>query len=235
MSVTTNTTRPGEDVTITPPRWRWYHAVTFYVVIQILTFGLSGLASLARGNKGKSLQENIFGDVSYFQQLKQALITPPSWVFGPAWLVNNVSIIWGTWQVLNKPKDTPGRTSYLALQAASWVDFVMFNAAYFSLRSPLNALVLTLAMLILTIMSGLVAIFQLKDSKVALSLATLFLWLLVALTAATFQALWNSDDLYKVGPFLKPTAGLMKNKSIQCYKPRADSILNNITDRTGSR
>jgi tryptophan-rich sensory protein len=213
MSAATSAIRPSEDMTITPPRWRWYHAVTFYVVVQVLTFGLSGLVSLARGNKDKSLRENIFGDVSYFQQLKQAIITPPSWAFGPAWLVNNFSVLWGTWQVLNKPKETPGRTSYLALQAASWVDFVLFNAAYFSLRSPLNALVLTLAMFILTIVSGLVAIFQLKDSKVALSLATLFLWLLVALTAATFQALWNSDDLYKVGPFVEPKAGLMKKQA----------------------
>lgn len=213
MSIAASATRSSEDDTFTPSHWRWYHAVTFYVVIQVLTFGLSGLISLARGNKGKNLRENIFGDVSYFQQLKQAIITPPSRAFGPAWLVNNVSVLWGTWQVLNKPKETPGRSSYLALQAASWVDFVLFNAAYFSLRSPLNALVLTLMMFILTIMSGLVAIFQLKDSKVALSLATLFLWLLVALTAAIFQALWNTDDLYNIGPFMEPNVGLMKKQA----------------------
>jgi len=34
-----------------------------------------------------------------------------------------------------------------------------------------------------------VAIFPLKDTKVALSLATLFLWLILSLTAVTFQAL----------------------------------------------
>src|SRR5579863_2338019 len=174
------------NVPSVPRRWRWYHGVIFYIIIQGLTFGLSGLVSLARGNRGKSAREALFGDVSYFQELKQSIITPPSWIFGPVWLVNNVSVLWGTWQVLNKPKQTPGRTAYLALQGASWVDFVLFNAAYFSLRSPLNALVLTLAMFLLTIMSAVVAIFQLKDSKVALSLATLFLWLLVALTAATF-------------------------------------------------
>ena len=213
MSVATSATRPSEDVTITPPRWRWYHAVTFYLLVQGLTFGLSGLVSLARGNKGKSLREALFGDLSYFEELKQSMITPPSWAFGPAWFINNVSVLWGTWQVLNKPKETSGRTAYLALQAASWIDFVLFNAAYFSLRSPLNALVLTLTMFILTIISGLVAIFQLKDSKVALSLATLFLWLIVALTAATFQTLWNYDDLYKVGPFVEPKAGLMKKQA----------------------
>ena len=207
------TTQPSKQGTANPRRWRWYHAVAFYVVVQVLTFGLSGLVSLARGDKAKSLREAAFGDVSYFQQLRQARITPPSWAFGPAWFVNNISVLWGTWQVLNKPTETPGRTAYLGLQAASWVDFVLFNAAYFSLRSPLNAFVLTLIMFILTSVSGLVAIFHLKDTKVALSLATLFLWLLVALTAAAFQAVWNYDELYKMGPLVKPRAGLMKLSS----------------------
>ncbi len=203
----------AERVTVTPPRWRWYHAAVFYGVVQVLTFGLSGLVSVARGNKGQSLRETTFGDVSYFERLKQVKITPPSWAFGPAWLVNNISVLWGIWRVLNKPQQTPGRTAYLALQGVSWVDFVLFNAAYFSLRSPLNALMLTLVMFLLTIVSGLVALFQLKDTKVALSLATLFLWLIVALTAATFQALWNKDDFYQVGPFMEPRAGLVKKKA----------------------
>ena len=43
-------------------------------------------------------------------------------------------------------------------------------------------------------------------------LATLFLWLIVALTTATFQALWNYDDLYQVGPFVKLSAGLVKKQ-----------------------
>jgi tryptophan-rich sensory protein len=210
MSSVTSATRLSEHATVAPPRWRWYHAVAFYGVVQILTFGLSGLVSLARGNRGQSLREAAFGDVSYFERLKQVKITPPSWAFGPAWLVNNISVLWGTWQVLNKPQQTPGRTAYLTLQGVSWVDFVLFNAAYFSLRSPLNALVLTFIMFLLTIVSVLVALFQLKDTKVALSLATLFLWLIVALTAATFQALWNHDDFYQVGPFVEPRARLVK-------------------------
>jgi tryptophan-rich sensory protein len=210
MLKATSTVQPTERVTVTSPRWRWYHAAIYYVVVQVLTFGLSGLVSFARGNKGKSLREMTFGDVSYFENLKQAKITPPSWVFGPAWLVNNISVLWGIWHVLNKPQQTPGRTAYLALQGISWVDFILFNAAYFSLRSPLNALVLTIVMFLLTIMSGMVAIFRLKDTKVALSLATLFLWLIVALTAATFQALWNKDDFYQVGPFMEPSARLVK-------------------------
>ena len=213
MPIATSEVQTAKHAVVTPSRWCWYHAVAFYGVVQILTLGLSALVSQARGNSGQGLRETTFGDVSYFERLKQVKITPPSWAFGPAWLVNNVSVLWGTWQVLNKPQRTPGRTAYLALQGASWVDFVIFNAAYFSLRSPLNALVLTLVMFLLTIASGVVALFQLKDSKVALSLATLFLWLIAALTAATFQALWNRDDLYELGPFVKPSARLLKKQA----------------------
>ncbi len=191
-------------------RWRWYHGLAFYLVVQGLTFGLGGLVSLARGNKGRSTRETFFGDVAYFKRLKQAKIAPPSWAFGPAWTLNNFSVIWGTLRVLNKPEGTPGRNTYLALQAATWLDFVFFNAAYFSLRSPINAFILTLLFFCLTVASGLVAIFRLKDTRVALSLATLFAWLIVALSAAAAQALWNRDDLYNVGPFVDPNPALVK-------------------------
>ena len=190
--------------------WRWYHGLAFYLIVQGLTFGLSGLVSLARGNRGKDARETFFGDVSYFKRLKQARIAPPSWAFGPAWTLNNLSVIWGTLRVLNKPEGTPGRNTYLALQAATWIDFVLFNAAYFSMRSPINAFVLTLIFFCLTVASGFVAIFRLKDTRVALSLGTLFAWLIVALSAATAQALWNRDDLYNVGPFTEPDPALVK-------------------------
>ena len=107
-------------------------------------------------------------------------------------------------------QEYPRTLFLLALQGASWLNFVTFSAAYFSLRSPINALILTFMMFVLTILSGLVAIFKLKDTIVALSLATLFIWLMIALTAAFFQAAWNYDDLYRVGPFLKSNKALLK-------------------------
>ncbi len=67
-------------------------------------------------------------------------------------------------------------------------------------------------MFLLTIASGFVAIFRLKDSRAALSLATLFTWLIIALTAATFQALWNHDDFYDAGPFVAPNPALLKKQ-----------------------
>jgi len=198
----------------TAKQWRWYHGLAFYVVTQLLVFGFSGLTSLVSGNagKGKAGREIFFGNPAYFSSLKQSVVAPPSWVFGPVWTINNFFQISGDLAVLNKPAGTPGRNAYLALQGATWLDFVLFNAGYFSLRSPINAFVLTLIFFALTIASGFVAIFRLKDTKVALSLATLFVWLIIASTAATFQMLWNRDDFYKVGPFLKPIPGLVAHR-----------------------
>lgn len=193
------------------PRWRWYHGLAFYAIAQGLTFGLSGLVSLARG---KGLREALFSDVAYFRDLKQVLITPPSGAFGPAWTINNISVLYGNLRALNMPDHTPGRNTYLALQVASWLNYVLFSAAYFSLRSPLNAFIITLTMFVLTVASGFVAIFRLKDTKIALSLATLFVWLIIALTVASFQVLWNHDEFYDLGPFVEVNPALEK-KSVR--------------------
>lgn len=210
MSIATRTKERIVEQVATPPRWRWYHGVAFYIIVQVLTFGLSGLTSVVSGNRGKDLWEDIFGDVNYFRELKQSVFSPPSWAFAPAWTINNISVIIGTWRVLNMPKNTTGRKAFLTAQGASWFNYVLFNAAYFSLRSPINAFILTLSMFILTIVSGFIAIFRLRDTRVALSLATLFIWLLIALTAGGFQAAWNYDDLYHLGPFFKVNRKLLK-------------------------
>lgn len=204
MPTRTKTRRNREEAHVwirrAKPRWRWYHGIAFYGLMQVLAFGLAGLVSAARKNEVKNMKEAMVGDVSYFRSLKQAKITPPSWAFGPAWTINNISVIWGMLRVLNRPEGTPGREDYLVLQAGSWLIYVLFNAAYFGLRSPVNALILSITMLLFTIASSLVALFKLKDSQVALSLATLFLWLLIATTAAAAQAAWNHDDFYGFGP-----------------------------------
>jgi tryptophan-rich sensory protein len=213
MSTLTETARPAtsEVSAAAPPRWRWYHGVIFYIIVQVTNFLLSGLVSTVRGNRGR-LRETFFGNVPYFKRLKQSIFAPPSWAFGPVWTINNISEIWGLLLTLNKQKGTPGRRLYLTLQGLTWLNFVVFNAGYFSMRSTINALVLTFTFFLLTVARLFVAIFGLKDSRVALSLATTIMWLMSALTAALFQAAWNRDDLYKVGPFIKPVRRLLKKR-----------------------
>ena len=186
-------------------RWRWYHGVSFYLLMQGLTFGLTGLVSGIRRGQRKQVREPL-GNQEYFYSLKQVKFTPPAWAFGPAWTINNLCVIWGLLRVLNMSQEREGRAEYLGLQAASWLNYITFSAAYFGLRSPLNALIITLNMFVLTILSGFVALFRLRDTWVALSLTTLFIWLLLALSVATCQALWNVDEWYQLGPFIQAPA-----------------------------
>lgn len=177
--------------------WRWYHGMFIYLVAQCLSFSLNGLVRLRRQPRPESLHEIFIPDASYFRSLKQLPITPPAWAFGPAWTINNILTIWSNLRVLNQPDQTPGRIEYIALQSGSWLVYILFSAAYFGLHSPINALVLTFLMLLLTIASILVSLFRLRDTKAALLLTTLFLWLLIALSAATGQVIYNKDDFYQ--------------------------------------
>ncbi len=96
-------------------RWRWYHGLALYVVAQVLTFGLQGLTGFARSKGKKSLSEALKFDRDFYKGQKQPKFAPPSWLFGPAWTINNLSVIYGNLRVLNMPKSTQGRDAYLKL------------------------------------------------------------------------------------------------------------------------
>jgi translocator protein len=183
-----------------PPPWRWFHGVVVYALIQVLTFGLYRLVGAARGPRAVVTDAQVR---EFYEEGYRPVFSPPPWAFGPAWTLNNLCAIWGLLRALNKPSSS-GRDAFLALQAASWLDFILFAAACFGLRSPINGLALTALYLVLTIASGLVAIFGLRDSKLALSLATLFIWLVLATSISAFSVLWNDDEFYGVGPFAPP-------------------------------
>lgn len=191
-------------------RWRWYHGVLFYVFVQALSAALNGLASSLRPSASHGVARLLGGKARWSDTLKQPVFQPPNWVFPIAWPVNNFGEIYGALRVLNMPSGTPGRDSYLALQGATWLDYVLFSAAYFGLRSTINSLIVTTIYFLLTAASLVVALLRLKDTRVALSLATTFIWLLVALPSAVAQALWNRDQFYGVGPFARPSHALLK-------------------------
>jgi tryptophan-rich sensory protein len=194
----------------TTQRWRWYHGLAFYLIAQVLTFGLQGLVTFARANGKKTFREALKFDRDFYTGQKQPKFAPPPWLFGPAWTVNNLSVIYGNLRVMNMPETTEGRDAYLKLQALSWLDYLIFTPSCFGLRSNVNGAVVTISMFGLTIASLFVSIFKLKDSRVALSLATLFIWLTLASALAATITLWNRDELYNVGPFVEPSPALTK-------------------------
>jgi tryptophan-rich sensory protein len=194
-------------------KWRWYHGVAFYGLVQAGSFGLGKLAQRARNQSKPRIAESLTGNAdnnAFYNDLRQPVFAPPDWVFAPVWTLNNTLCIWGLLHVLNLPKDKPGRTAFLASQGTVWACFGAFNALYFGLRSPVNGAVNTNIGLAATLYSVYVALFHLKDRKAALSQATITPWLVLASTTATTVALWNKDDFYKLRPVIKPDEALVK-------------------------
>ena len=202
-----NKTLSSDESVIKP--WRWYHGVLLFGVVNLAGGILSSIVKKSGGNSGVSPIEALTSsddNKNYYLNLRQPVFSPPSAVFPIVWAVNNALVILGILRVLSKPRDTPGRARYLTLQAASLTDFVVFNAAFFGLRSPVNAALLTAVYLGLTLESGRVALVELKDEKVALSLATLLPWLLLAMPTSAAIALWNQDEFYSLEPAIKPAS-----------------------------
>ncbi len=138
------------------------------------------------------------------------IFAPPGAAFPIAWSINSASSIAGGLHVLNMPVETEGRTEFLRLQAAAWSLFALFETAYFGLRSPINAALVTFAYTGVTVASLDVALRRMEDRRVALSLATTLAWLALANPVAVAQAAWNYDPFWKAGPFGTPPPGWEK-------------------------
>lgn len=200
-------------------KWRWYHGVLFYVGIEVAASALAKVAKKTRNIKAAEAEKppTLNQGQEYeavYNSLKQPLFAPPGAVFFPIWLVNNSLATWGLLQVLNKPANTLGRREFLAAHGVFWFTYTTFTAAYFSQRSPIKGAALTDIGLIAALAAECVALFRLKDTKVALSLGTLVPWLLLAAPTATTVALWNRDEFYEIGPvfdapsdWVKPNTG----------------------------
>ena len=165
--------RIGGEV-VHPERYRWWHALAFGV-------GINAFSRL------------LTGDERLYSAFKQAPFAPPAWVFGPAWGINNASVLAGNLRLLNLPS-SPTRRRLLLLQAVSWLIFATFSLVYFRLRSPILAFVWTAGMYLLTI--GSIWLAARLDTKVAWSFATLVAWLSLATLVAGYQVIYNRDPLF---------------------------------------
>lgn len=202
-------------------KWRWYHGLLFFGVIQAFEFGLGKLAQMVLGRNQPKVGASVVGNAAndqFYNSLKQPTFAPPDWSFAPVWTLNNALCIWGLLRVLNMPQEKPGRTPFLALQALVWFCFTTFNAAYFGMRSPVNGAILTDIGLGGTLASIYVALAQLKDERVALSQSTVLPWLLLAGPTATTIAAWNRDDFYNAGPFVEAAPQWVKTSQEGAHK-----------------
>jgi tryptophan-rich sensory protein len=194
-------------------RWRWYHAGLLFGALQVFLFGLGYLVKFVRGQARPAFGKSLVGSEEnndYYNQFRQPVFAPPDWVFAPIWTLNNSLVSWGIVRVLNMPADTPGRERFLALQAAFLLQFVNFNAAYFGLSSPINGALLTLGGLTAVAEAMRIAVFEMKDWRVALSLSTLLPWLVLASFTSVTVALWNRDGFFGTRIPIKPPLAWVK-------------------------
>lgn len=170
---------PMTDLSLPPPRYRWWHAA----VVGVLA------------NVASAVPAGYNGDASYYERLPTPPGSPPSWLFAPVWAVNNVLTLWSNLRVANLPADTPGRRAALAAEAGSWVFFSAFTGLYFGLRSPVLGAIDTAAGLAITIPS--VALTARLDRRTAWALVPRLIWLAFATYVSVGTALRSPDDLLK--------------------------------------
>ncbi len=167
---------------VKPREYKWWHAALFAAAVNTVS------APWTIDNK-------------IYRKNKQAPFAPPEWVFGPAWTLNNISVLWGNIKLLNTRIHAGERRSLLWLQAGSWFIYSTFTYAYFKSKSPILAFTWTFGMYCLTIASAVLA--ARIDPAIALSFATLLCWLTLASLVAAYQMLYNPDPVFHTAALKK--------------------------------
>jgi tryptophan-rich sensory protein len=171
---------------------KWYHGVLFLIGVNLLTFAWA------------------FTDVKYYNNLNKPWFAPPSFVFGPVWILNNILVITGNIWTFNRWQDFKnGNFQFLSeiqqnklkksfsnlaiLQGLSWFNYIIFTALSFGTKIPAMFFWPTFSMWILTVFSIFIS-FQIdkmtfqegfveslkKFKSITLTFTTLILWLTIA-------------------------------------------------------
>ncbi len=161
--------------------------------VALIAVAVSALGSLSALMSSKK-QRKV-----YTNDLEQAPWSPPAWVFGPAWTINNYFLLQALRRIIES--DLPEKKKLLWLQAGIWVVFFSFNYVYFKKKSPVLADVWTMTDTVLAIASLLVS--AKADKRLSLNYLPLTLWTSFASTLSGYQALKNPDPALGTKPLLE--------------------------------
>lgn len=157
-----------------PFRVRWWHALLFWLALNAYGF-------FERGGEP-------------YPGYRPSPLQPPGWVFPAVWLSMSLVHLWGGVRLLNRGGAIAQRRALVGAQAATWALYATFNAAYFTLGSPILAAAWTVAFFILTAWS--IALVRRDDRAIALSWVPLLLWTGFASVVGLHGALLNHDPLF---------------------------------------
>lgn len=161
-----------------PARYGWHHAAAV------------GIAA----NLASALPAGYNGDEDYYAGLRTPPLSPPGWLFAPAWAINNALTLWSNLRVANLPADAPGRREALVSEGVSWVLFASFSGLYFGLRSPVLGALDTVAGLASTT-HGVIATARV-DRRAAWALVPRLAWLAYASYVSVGTALRSPDPVF---------------------------------------
>jgi len=167
-------------------RLKWWQLA----LVSIAASALGGLSSMRSGKKERAL---------YNKKLKQSPWAPPSWVFAPAWTINNLFVLLALQRLVNS--DIPEKKKLLVLQAAIWTVFFSFGYVYFNKKSSILGAIWTKADAVLALISFLIA--YKSDRKLASYYLPLLGWTSFASSLADYQALKNADPVFNTKPLLE--------------------------------
>jgi tryptophan-rich sensory protein len=174
------------DIAKTAGKLKWWH-------LALIAAGASFIGGLSGGTT--HTQEKKL----YNKKNKQAPWAPPSWLFAPAWTLNNFFLIKALIKILNK-ENVAEKRKLMLLQGAIWAIFFSFNYIYFRKKSPILAAAWTMADAVLATASLIMALKN--DKKLALNYLPLVLWTGYASTIADYQALKNPDPVLHTAALL---------------------------------
>ncbi|MEK6480336.1 TspO/MBR family protein [Catalinimonas sp. 4WD22] len=164
-----------------PSRIKWWQAGLFLIAVSVL-------GRLSSKPSDDDTEE-------FYKDEVKPQWSPPAWVFGPAWLINSICLVWAGRRLLNTRKHFPYRQELLNLQAMHWIDYLTFGIVYFRLKSPILALLWTKGDAIIAARSLQLAA-KSTDKDLAISYIPLTLWTGFASSLSWFQALYNPDPLF---------------------------------------
>lgn len=122
----------------------------------------------------------------WYAGLAKPALTPPNWVFGPAWTTLYILMAVAFFRVLRLDSGTPGRRAAIAVFLAQLALNAAWSFAFFAAHSPLGGLVVILpleALILLTI-----ALFFRLDRIAAFCLVPYAAW--VAFATYLNAGLW---------------------------------------------
>jgi tryptophan-rich sensory protein len=184
-------------------RFTWWEGALFFAGVQLAQWGIR--AAVRRSRRVPSSRV----DRDFYRAQRQAVFAPPGAAFPIAWTINSVCAIAGAIHVLNRRRGGDGRQEFLRWQGVAWTLFAVFNTAYFELRSPINAALVTVGYSLATITSVRAAL-RMGDRRAALSLLPTALWLMLANPVALTTAVWNKDEFWGTGPAMQAPKWLLK-------------------------